>query len=67
MKNPTPTNRSDDNFRVMDLFSPSDPFAHSRSQVPAPESATRPSVAGAPDSFVFTNPLFAPVRPDTKR
>ncbi|HLP24132.1 MAG TPA: hypothetical protein VK477_00540 [Acidobacteriota bacterium] len=64
------SSRSEDNFRMTDLFSPNDAFAHPRSQAAAAEPATRPSVAGAPDSFVFVNPLFSSPRdprPHTQR
>lgn len=47
-----------DDFRLADLFSPGDAHADPRSQRPAAEPATRPSVGGAPASFSFTNPLF---------
>lgn len=53
---------SADDFRLVDLFSPGDAFADPRSQAPAVEPATRPSVGGSPESMVFVNPLFATVR-----
>lgn len=59
MNSSSSSNCSEENFRVTDLFSPSDAFAHPRSQAAAAEPATRPSVAGVPESFVFVNPLFA--------
>lgn len=64
------SNRREDNFRVTDLFSPSDAHADPRSQRPAAEPATRPSAAGVPESFVFVNPLFSSPRdprPHTQR
>ena len=62
MNNPASSPRSEENFRVTDLFSPQDAFADHRAQRPAVEPATRPSVAGVPDSFVFVNPLFSTPR-----
>ena len=53
---PLPSDRDD--FQVADLFSPGDAHADPRSQLPASEPATRPSVGGAPASFSFTNPLL---------
>jgi len=70
MNNPASSARSEETFRVTDLFSPNDAFADPRSQRPAAEPATRPSAAGVPDSFVFVNPLFSTPRdprPSTQR
>lgn len=70
MNNQPSSHRSEENFRVTDLFSPNDAYADPRSQRPAAEPATRPSAAGVPDSFVFVNPLFSSPRdprPHTQR
>jgi len=70
MNNPASSARSEETFRVTDLFSPNDAHADSRAQRPAAEPATRPAAAGVPDSFVFVNPLFSTPRdprPHTQR
>lgn len=70
MNKPASSTRSEESFRVTDLFSPNDAHADSRAQRPAAEPATRPSAAGVPDSFVFVNPLFSSPRdprPHTQR
>lgn len=52
----------DEQFRVLDLFSPNDTQAEPRHQTPAAPAATDPAVGGPPESFAFVSPLFARVR-----
>lgn len=62
--NPNETTTNADDFRVVDLFSPSE----ERSTAPASPTPGKlhtapPRVGGRmPSSFVFANPLFAPAR-----
>jgi hypothetical protein len=50
-----------DDFRVVDLFSPSE--TSSASPAPAAKAPQAPRMSGElPESFLFANPLFAPVR-----
>lgn len=62
MNSSSPAPRDEDHHRVTDLFSPNDAHADPRSQRPAAEPATRPSVGGSPASFAFANPLFSTPR-----
>ncbi len=62
------TNSSPDDFRIVDLFSPSETdFAP-----PAPEGAGQKFAAPQrmsgelPDSFLFANPFFAPHREERR-